>query len=84
MKQIWLNGVDQNRQTIVFLLAFQNVFGGLARILWSMNTCVNPIVYATTIRSFTEFIKGIFKRNRSSNEDEVDERAKSTNLNNQN
>ena len=80
---MWLNEVYQSRQTPVFLIAFQNAFGGLVRILWTMNTCINPIIYATTIRSFTEFIKGIFKRNPSSNEDELDKTAKSRNLNTQ-
>ena len=40
-------------------------FAGVVHILWTMNSCINPLIYASTVPSFKEFIKRVFRRNDS-------------------
>ena len=36
---------------------------GVAGIIWTMNSCINPVVYASTIPAFRERIKAVFRCN---------------------
>ena len=39
-------------------------FTGIARILVQMNSCINPIIYASTIPAYKKLIRGLFSCNR--------------------
>ena len=45
----------------------------MAYILYSMNACVNPIIYAITIPGFKKVITKLFRRNTLSNDGDVTE-----------
>ena len=50
------------------ILCFQMALACVCRILWLLNCCINPVIYATTIPAFKRLIKELFKCNFSSNE----------------
>ena len=47
---------------------------GLVRIMWSWNSCINPVIYASTIPPFKKFVKEVFQRRASGNEEHELER----------
>ena len=41
----------------------------LIQILWSMNSCINPLVYASTIPDFKDLIRRVLSCNSSDNDE---------------
>ena len=51
------------RPLIWFTFSFQMAFTGIARIVMQMNSCINPIIYASTIPTYRELVKGFITCN---------------------
>ena len=43
----------------------------ISRLLMLLNTCINPVIYATTIPEFKELLRAFFKCNLASKLDEM-------------
>ena len=47
-----------------------------SRMLMLINTCINPIIYATTIPEFKEILKAFFRCNRTNKLEEIGQDTK--------
>ena len=55
-------------------------FTVISRSLMLINTCINPVIYATTIPEFKEIIKAFFRCNHASKLEEIEQDTKEVSM----